>query len=89
MKGQAQPYEPLTSKNAALVLVDHQVGLVFAIAHAPRKTANPHDATLKEWAPTTGRSPSRTRTALRSTRGVASWGHHSNVYACCLRSRLL
>jgi hypothetical protein len=28
---QAQPYEPLTSDNAAVVLVDHQVGLMTGV----------------------------------------------------------
>jgi hypothetical protein len=28
MTNQIRPYEPLTSQNAALVLVDHQVGLM-------------------------------------------------------------
>jgi hypothetical protein len=27
----ARPYEPLTSENAALVLVDHQVGLMMGV----------------------------------------------------------
>src|SRR5436309_6998920 len=31
MKGEAQPYQPLTSENAALVLVDHQVGLMTGV----------------------------------------------------------
>jgi nicotinamidase-related amidase len=31
MSGQAQPYQPLTSENAALVLVDHQVGLMTGV----------------------------------------------------------
>jgi hypothetical protein len=31
MNGQAQPYRPLTSENAALVLVDHQVGLMTGV----------------------------------------------------------
>src|SRR5260370_12520905 len=31
MKNQAQPYQPLTSENAALVLVDHQVGLMTGV----------------------------------------------------------
>ncbi|PYN50355.1 MAG: isochorismatase, partial [Candidatus Rokuibacteriota bacterium] len=31
MKGQAQPYQPLTSENAALVLVGHQVGLMTGV----------------------------------------------------------
>jgi hypothetical protein len=31
MNGQAQPYQPLTSENAALVLVDHQVGLMTGV----------------------------------------------------------
>src|SRR5437588_10903632 len=31
MNSQAQPYEPLTSENAALVLVDHQVGLMTGV----------------------------------------------------------
>src|SRR2546422_4646854 len=31
MKDQAQPYQPLTSENAALVLVDHQVGLMTGV----------------------------------------------------------
>jgi hypothetical protein len=30
-RGQAQPYRPLTSENAALVLVDHQVGLLTGV----------------------------------------------------------
>ena len=30
MTNQIRPYEPLTSENAALVLVDHQVGLMTA-----------------------------------------------------------
>src|SRR5580658_10355361 len=31
MNNQARPYEPLTSENAALVLVDHQVGLMTGV----------------------------------------------------------
>jgi nicotinamidase-related amidase len=31
MNGQMHPYEPLTSQNAALVLVDHQVGLMTGV----------------------------------------------------------
>src|SRR6202051_2591235 len=31
MTSQARPYEPLTSQNAALVLVDHQVGLMTGV----------------------------------------------------------
>jgi hypothetical protein len=31
MNGQTQPYQPLTSENAALVLVDHQVGLMTGV----------------------------------------------------------
>src|SRR6266853_1018163 len=31
MNNQARPYEPLTSQNAALVLVDHQVGLMTGV----------------------------------------------------------
>jgi nicotinamidase-related amidase len=31
MTNQTKPYEPLTSKNAALVLVDHQVGLMTGV----------------------------------------------------------
>jgi nicotinamidase-related amidase len=31
MKNRTQPYEPLTSENAALVLVDHQVGLMTGV----------------------------------------------------------
>src|SRR5437016_10651749 len=31
MNSQAQPYQPLTSKNAAVVLVDHQVGLMTGV----------------------------------------------------------
>lgn len=31
MSNQQRPYEPLTSKNAALVLVDHQVGLMTGV----------------------------------------------------------
>src|SRR6266568_2066499 len=31
MTTQARPYEPLTSQNAALVLVDHQVGLMTGV----------------------------------------------------------
>src|SRR6184192_890382 len=31
MNNQAQPYQPLTSQNAALVLVDHQVGLMTGV----------------------------------------------------------
>src|SRR3954453_817157 len=31
MSNQVQPYEPLTSENAALVLVDHQVGLMTGV----------------------------------------------------------
>ena len=28
MSEQPRPYEPLTSENAALILIDHQVGLM-------------------------------------------------------------
>lgn len=31
MTNQIRPYEPLTSPNAALVLVDHQVGLMTGV----------------------------------------------------------
>jgi nicotinamidase-related amidase len=31
MTNQIHPYEPLTSQNAALVLVDHQVGLMTGV----------------------------------------------------------
>src|SRR6201998_147750 len=31
MTNQIRPYEPLTSENAALILVDHQVGLMTAV----------------------------------------------------------
>jgi len=31
MNNQERPYEPLTSQNAALVLVDHQVGLMTGV----------------------------------------------------------
>src|SRR6266404_1097953 len=31
MSNQFHPYEPLTSENAALVLVDHQVGLMTGV----------------------------------------------------------
>jgi hypothetical protein len=31
MNNRAQPYQPLTSGNAALVLVDHQVGLMTGV----------------------------------------------------------
>jgi nicotinamidase-related amidase len=31
MTNQARPYEPLTSENAALILVDHQVGLMTGV----------------------------------------------------------
>ena len=31
MSDPARPYEPLTSENAALVLVDHQVGLMTGV----------------------------------------------------------
>src|SRR5689334_24853497 len=31
MNNQGHPYEPLTSENAALVLIDHQVGLMTGV----------------------------------------------------------
>src|ERR1700683_1777914 len=31
MQNQTRPYEPLTSQNAALILVDHQVGLMTGV----------------------------------------------------------
>ncbi len=31
MNNQPRPYEPLTSQNAALILVDHQVGLMTGV----------------------------------------------------------
>ena len=31
MTNQAHPYEPLTSENSALILVDHQVGLMTGV----------------------------------------------------------
>ena len=31
MPGATRPYEPLTSENAALVLVDHQIGLMTGV----------------------------------------------------------
>ena len=35
MSNPAHPYEPLTSENAALVLVDHQVGLMSGVRDYP------------------------------------------------------
>src|SRR6201982_3254834 len=35
MTRQARPYEPLTSENAALVLVDHQIGLMTGVRDYP------------------------------------------------------
>src|SRR5690349_25100347 len=35
MKNQIRTYEPLTSENAALVLVDHQVGLMTGVRDIP------------------------------------------------------
>jgi len=35
MPSQSRPYEPLTSENAALVLVDHQVGLLTGVRDYP------------------------------------------------------
>jgi hypothetical protein len=32
MSEQPRPYEPLTSENAALILIDHQVGLMTGFA---------------------------------------------------------
>jgi len=32
MTNQVRPYEPLTSENAALVLIDHQVGLMTGVS---------------------------------------------------------
>jgi nicotinamidase-related amidase len=31
MSDRSRPYEPLTSENAALILVDHQVGLMTGV----------------------------------------------------------
>jgi hypothetical protein len=31
MRNQTHPYEPLTSQNAALILVDHHVGLMTGV----------------------------------------------------------
>src|SRR5215469_10617501 len=31
MPGQTRPYEPLTSQNAALILIDHQIGLLTGV----------------------------------------------------------
>src|ERR1700726_2868837 len=60
MNNQERPYEPLTSQNAALILVDHQVGLmtgdrdystgelkhnVVALAKAPKAQKLPIIAT--------------------------------------------
>lgn len=35
MTRQARPYEPLTSENAALVLIDHQIGLMTGVRDYP------------------------------------------------------
>jgi len=35
MPRQARPYEPLTSENAALVLIDHQIGLMTGVRDYP------------------------------------------------------
>jgi nicotinamidase-related amidase len=35
MTRQARPYEPLTSENAALILVDHQIGLMTGVRDYP------------------------------------------------------
>ena len=49
MPNPTRPYEPLTSDNAALVLIDHQVGLMtgvrnYSIAELKQATAWPIDA---------------------------------------------
>jgi hypothetical protein len=31
MTSQIRPYDPLTSENAALILIDHQVGLMTGV----------------------------------------------------------
>jgi hypothetical protein len=37
MSEQPRPYEPLTSENAALILIDHQVGLMTGVRdYSPR-----------------------------------------------------
>src|SRR5258707_7762107 len=35
MTPQTRPYEPLTSENAALVLIDHQIGLMTGVRDYP------------------------------------------------------
>jgi hypothetical protein len=40
MSKQSRPYEPLTSENAALILVDHQMGLI-AFASFRSRVSNP------------------------------------------------
>ena len=40
MNNQTHPYEPLTSQNAALVLVDHQVGLMTGVGTFPRASSS-------------------------------------------------
>jgi hypothetical protein len=37
MPDKIRPYEPLTSENAALVLVDHQVGLMSGVRDSLRR----------------------------------------------------
>src|SRR4029077_4959881 len=37
-----RPYEPLTSENAALVLVDHQVGLMTGVRDSPPAELKPN-----------------------------------------------
>jgi hypothetical protein len=35
MKSKGRTYEPLTSENAALILVDHQIGLMTGVRDYP------------------------------------------------------
>jgi hypothetical protein len=48
MPDNVRPYEPLTSENAALVLVDHQVGLMSGVLRRQIRTHVPFNA---KWQP--------------------------------------
>jgi hypothetical protein len=50
MSNQAASYEPLTSQNAALVLVDHQVGLMTGV-RGGRRLGNIQRDQAASWTP--------------------------------------
>ena len=90
MSDPTRPYEPLTSENAALVLIDHQVGLMTGVRDYSTGELKHNVVALAKAAKalklpiilTTHRARQHVGSDLSGTRGGAAWrsDHRSLCY---------